>query len=510
MARAVTTPIPSSKLQTVVSAFIDGWARAKADHLPVALEALHGHKTSIIDAFEDHGKETLAPFVEQVDQLDNMPGITSALVDSIRAPRSFAGSTQIVAAVGALTYMVVSRLAEPFLQPALNEAWSTTQAMPLSAAEVALNHLRGGHFKNGGEHEASLTGINATRFGVLLENTGEPISIQEALYLMRRNKLSAGDVERAVRQSRVRDEWIPAVMDLTHGPPSSGEAIGAAVRNLLSDDQAREIVGQNGIDPAAYDWLRAAAGRPPGIQEMLSLLNRGIVDEATVIQAIRESDVKDKYIPAILASRRHLMPERTVVSAVGKHIFTPAEGVEHLLMLGFSAEDAAALVAEAGHEKTATQRDVSQSMIVDGYAIGLLDRADAAGRLVELGYDDDEAGFMLDLSDAKVIHAQHNAAVNKIRGLVIAHRVESTDAVTALVNLGVPGGLADELVRLWAAEASANVAELTIVQLGHLLKAGWITLDDYMQRLERRGYSPDDAGLLAVLATGATPPVEGQ
>lgn len=492
------------QLAGLVGAFKGAHLDARRELRDEEHDAAYSRREAFIDAFEDHGRDVLAGFMDHLPATENLPGWLAPIVNNMRAPRSFTASTEILAGVAAIVYSVVNRLVEPPLQPVLNEEWSKLPNIPLSPAEVALNRLRGGHFKDAGEHEASLSGLNAERFAVLVENTGEPISKEEALFLFRRGKLSAGDVEHAIRQSRIRDEWIPAVMDLRYGPPSSSEAINGAVRNLLTDDEARRIVSENGIDPDNYDWLRAAAGRPPGIEQMLHLLNRNIVSEAEVVQAIRESDIKDKYIPAILASRRHLMPQEQVIRAVRHGAFTEAEGVERLLMLGFAPEDADALVKLAHTEKTSGERDLSESLVTRGYASGLLTRADAHAHLVELGYDDTEADFVLDVHDAALLHAQHDAAVNRVRGLFLSHRLDATETATALVNLGVPGGQGDELVKLWTIERDANVAELTLAQLDWALKAEWITPEDYLDRLSRRGYTVADATILAARATGTT------
>jgi hypothetical protein len=71
----------------------------------------------------------------------------------------------------------------------------------------------------------------------------------------------------------------------------------------------------------------------------------------------------------------------------------------------------------------------------------------------------------------------------------------------------VPGATSDQLLAQWTIERDANVADLTVSELGRLLKAKWLTDADYLDRLTRRGYTAADAALLAALATGATPPV---
>lgn len=498
-----------SLLHAALVKFVDLYHDAREKVHPLELARAATDRAALFDAFEDHGREMITPLVTSLLNPDTMPDELRPLLTSLTGSDSFTGSLEITAAVGAIVFIVIQTLMQPLIQDPLNTVWSQNQNIPLTPDQVALNELRGGSFKGDGAHEAAFSGLNAFRYQAMVENTGEPPAIQELLFLLRRGKIGAGDVERGIRQSRVRDEWISAVIDLEYGPPSAADAIGAAVRNLLSEGDAQQVVAENGIDPKYYPWLRESAGRPPGIEQMLSLLNRGLVDAGTVTRAIRESDIKDKYIPQILQMARHLMPERTVVSAISKGVFTHEQGIEHLLLLGFSPDDAAALASEATGTKVAAGKQISESLVVRGYTAGLLSRGDADTELVALGYDEHETGFLLDLADADLVTRAHESAVTSIRTRVIAHHLSAQDATTALVNLGVPGARAGELVGIYETEASANPAHLTVAVLGWLAVNGWLTDQEYLARLADLGYRPADAALQLAYATKATPPTGG-
>lgn len=482
-------------------------ARIAAHHETHAAEvdASVRQTEAFLEGIEQHLAPQVAMLFAELRDSGNLPDGLAAVLDQATSPTEQFDFIANIALLIMSVFFQAGALTQPFVQHYLNNLWSEHLYVPLTPAEVALNELRGGVYKGAGVGEAALTGMGPGRYEALLENTGEPPAIQELLFLVRRGKIGTGELERGIRQSRVRDEWIGAVTELMYGPPSAGEAIGAAVRNLLSDGEAAQIMAENGIDPVNYDWMRAAAGRPPGIEQMLQLLNRGIVDEGTVTQAIRESDVKDKYIGSILEMRRHLMPERTVVAGISKGVLTHEQGIQHLLLLGFSAEDAAALAGEATTAKVAAAKQLNESLIVSGYENGLLGHDDAVSHLGALGFDQAEADYILAVADAKIDHARHDAAVSRIRSFYVAHRLDEPSTRTDLTHLGVPGATQDALVALWTVERDANPAQLTVAELGRALKAGWIGLTDYVARLVQRGYSSADAGLLGALATGARP-----
>lgn len=473
---------------------------------PQEVVGLMDGRKAMLDDFEAHGRDILGGLVERIRGVADGHEWVTPILDQLAGPQSFTATGEIFAAVFAVVFTVIQQVVQPFVQPLVNEAWKLSQAMPLSAADVALNELRGGQYKGAGAGEASLTGIDASRYEAILYNTGEPLALEQMLFLLRRGLVGEGDVDKAIRQSRVRDEWIPDALNLKWGPPSAADAIAAAVRNLMDDGTASDVVQQNGIDPKWYDVLRQSAGRPPGIAEFGELVNRGLATDAEWAQAIRESDIKDKYIPQILQLRERLMPERTVVSGISKGVLTYDQGVERLLLLGFSPTNAAILASEASSTKAAKHRELSEALITEGYRLGKLTRTEAVTELDAIGYDDTEAAYVLDLEDAKIVHAQHNAALNKVRALYIAHKLDQAETTAELVNLSVPAGQAQELVGLWTLERDAQVAELSVADLGHLLVLGWLTPDEYQARLIARGYSQEDAALKLAVTTKSQAP----
>jgi hypothetical protein len=459
-----------------------------------------------MEAGESHVGEWIGPLVAEITGHEETPAWLADMLKQIAGPEAQFDFLVQILAIPSMVLAIIFNIGTPMVQDLLNTLWTTHQDVPLSAQDVALNELRGGVAKGRGAQEAAFTGINALRYQALLENVGEPPAIQELLFLLRRNKISQDRVEHGIRQSRVRDEWIDAVLDLAYGPPTAADAIMGAVKGFLNDGDAQRIVAENGVDPSNYEWMRESAGRPPGTEQMLHLLNRGEVSEAQVVQSIRESDVKNKYIPAILKMRRQLMPQRTVVSAIHQGVLSTEAGVEHLLLLGYNADDAATLAAEGSAHKVAHIKTLNESLIVGGYENGLLTRAEADAHLVALGYEAAEADYILSVTDARADHRQRDQAVSAIRARFLHGHLDQTEAQTTLVHLGVPGATVDRLLALWTEERGTVVAELTLAQLGAALKKKWITEADYLHRLSLRGYNAADAAILAALAQGLTNP----
>jgi hypothetical protein len=451
-----------------------------------------------LDAWEAE----VAPFLTAIrDHLTGdgaLPGPLGALLDVAADPphASILGAGIIQAVVFSFMLSALSQLGIPLFQDAVNDMWGRFQSMPLSASEVALNELRGGQFKGHGHAEAKLTGVNPDRYDALLYNTGEPPGIEQMLFLRRRGKIDDAQLDRAIRQSRIRDEWIPAVHDLMLGPASAQEAIAAAVQGHLTPEQSQAVVAENGIDPSNWLWLFETAGRPPGTEQMLHLLNRGVVDQAAVEQSIRESNVKDKYVPALLALRRQLMPQRTIVSAVSKGALTADQAIVKLREVGYNDEDARILASEATKTKAAKHHDLAVAQVDAAYEAGLISHGDAHARLLLLNYSDADADLALALADHKAVAAAQAAEVGRVRSRFLAHHVDESTALNLLDAIGVAPAKRDAALQLWTIERGAVTRTLTEAQMVKAVKARAMTVADFRERLAAMGYNATDADIL--------------
>jgi hypothetical protein len=457
-------------------------------------------KDQFTTAFMERIEQELAPVVGSLmaEALadPNLPAHARPLLEAASAPTHQADSIIGIFAAFIGIFSIMGGIANIEIEHYLQHLRGKLTPFPLSPADAALAVLRGTWDDGDGRAEARKSGLSDDRFDVLLLNTGEPPSIQELLFLWRRGKIDQTRLERGIRQSRVRNEWIDAIELLASGPPSSGDALHGAVTNQIDDATAQRIITENGVDPSNYDWMRRAAGRPPGIMELLSLDRRGLATDDVVAQAIRESDIKDKYIPLIQQMIRHLMPERTVVSAIGKGVLTYEQGIRHLLDLGFSPEDAAALAAEAKSDKTVAHKNIAESQIATAYRDRYLDRDTAASMIVTLGYDVDETAFLLDLVDFERQQRYRDQVISATRSRYVGHYIDDQQVTLTLDTAGVPAATRDELLTLWALERANQVARLTRADLVKAHAYGILTDQELGDRLAALGYNDVDINII--------------
>ena len=366
----------------------------------------------------------------------------------------------------------------------------------LSPADLADMVVRGVKSEADAAAEAAQSGISADRFNDLILLTGEPPGLQQMLEGYRRGFIDQATLERGIRQSRYRDEWIPLLEDLRYEPMSVADAVNAAIQGHLTASEAAQIADFNGLEPGAVDTLLATAGEPLSRTEMGDLVNRGEATEAEFIQAMRESRVKDKYIPLAFKLRRRIPPAREIVTALTHGAIDHATAVRKIMDYGYSEQDATILVKSGSNQKLRVHIANIVSAVTAAYEDFIIPRADALTLIEQMGYETSEAETVLEGANFRQSARIVSHAVNSVHSRYVSHRITRNTASGDLDALGVPATQRDFLLKMWDIEQEANVRVLTEAQVVKAVKRSLITPDDGQARLVAMGYSPDDAALL--------------
>lgn len=368
--------------------------------------------------------------------------------------------------------------------------------VPLSYQDVALAHMRGQASQGEYYHSAKLNGVSEADASTYLASIGEPPGTMDLLEGLRRGFLSEGDVEKGIKQSRVRDEWIPFLTQLRYSPMSIADAVDAAVQNHISQEQARAIAEQNGLEPGQYDVLYQTAGSPLSRTELNELYNRGIIGSNVVLQGLAESRMKDKYTQDAFALRRRLLEPRTLSTMVHNGAMAHAVAIKKAMETGYNQEDAEYLIASASNQKMQTYRDKLMAEIETLYVDGAYTEDQLLTSAKGMGYSAEEAKVIAQTADYKREQHVFQTATSVIRSKLIGHHIDKSTASNMLDGIGMPATQRDYLLKVWELEASANVRTLTEAQTIKAVKDQVMTADEALARLVRMGYSDEDATLL--------------
>lgn len=146
--------------------------------------------------------------------------------------------------------------------------------------------------------------------------------------------------------------------------------------------------------------------------EMRARYSKGWVTEAEVRTALLETgmpaDRVDAYLEKIIkadaaerVAKERDLTKTDITRSVKKGLLTKDEGIERLIDLGYDEDEAAFIVditvTESISAEIEADRDLSKADVIKGVADGVFTEAQGITMLMKLGYDQTEAQYILDI-----------------------------------------------------------------------------------------------------------------
>jgi len=378
---------------------------------------------------------------------------------------------------------------------------------PLTAADAAAGVVKGHLTPGDGAGEAALNGVSSARFEKMTEITGNPPGPETLLEMLRRGFIDEGRVVEGIKQGLIKNEWAASLLALRDALIPPATLVEAAVEGHISQAVMAESLAEWGLGAVASRVMFETAGQPPGVMEMLGLLNRKVIGEATVDAAIRESHYKDKYLDAVKQLRFYIPPVRSINTLLVHGAITAARAAELYADRGMRPDDIAAYIASASHAKTASHKMLAVSTVQELFEARAIPHDEAVTFLEALGYDDAEAAFVLEVADLRRVKRLHDQAIGIIRTRYVGRKIGNAQAAASLDTLAVPTDERSQLLAIWALERDASPRLLTEAQLATAFRHGLIARADFVRRVRAIGYDEEDANLLAELTVPGAAPV---
>lgn len=388
------------------------------------------------------------------------------------------------------------------------------QRQLVPAADAALAVLRGNITAGEGLAIAKANGYTESDFNILIGNTGEPPALEEMLMLWRRNQMDTPTLERAIRQSRVRDEWIPFMLKLAIEPPSAAEILDARVQGQVSDAEARKRFAEAGGDPTWYDTAYASTANSPAPVELAEMANRGIIPwTGTGAAAISwqegflEGRWKDKWAPAFRQLAAYHPPPREIGTLTKEAGLSEARAMQLWEQAGLPPDLAHEYWVAAHYTRTSATHELAKSEIIKLYSDRAISADVCKKMLVQLGYSDLDATWEIDIADLAVERKLLESAISKIRSLYIGYKLTEAQVTAALAGLDVPASQAKQDMAVWGLERAAAVKVLTPAEITDAYFYTLIEPAQAQTMLQQLGYSAYDAWLL--ISIKAKGPIDG-
>lgn len=213
---------------------------------------------------------------------------------------------------------------------------------------------------------AKAQGIDAAQFAVLADLAGDAPGPQQLAEGLRRGLIprtgtgaASTSFQQGIAESRLHDKWAPLIEELAAVLLSPADAASAVVRNFVTRADGLALAAKQGVDAATFTTLVQLSGDAPGPQQLAEALRRGLIKaegtgagSTSFLQGIAEGRLADKWAPVIQGLAQLWPTPVDALDAALKGQITPAEGRQLYQMLGGDLQFYDWLLASIGDSPT--------------------------------------------------------------------------------------------------------------------------------------------------------------
>lgn len=369
---------------------------------------------------------------------------------------------------------------------------------------------------------AAQQGVDAAMLTTLVHLSGDAPGPQQLAEALRRGAIppsgtgpNSTSFEQGIAEGRLADKWAPVIKALSVLWPTPTDALDAALKGQITDDEGRQLYTRLGGDLEFYPWLLASIGDSPTPLEAAALAARGIIaehglgpDVLSYDQAVKESRYRNKWGPAYRQLSQHIPPPSTIVTMLAHRQLDEKTAHGLLLQNDMTEQLAAAYVGEAEYQAISDYRGLTESAVVDMYIAHVITRPQAVSILGVLHVSEQAAGLLLDYADLRYVVDSMNKSVQRIAALFVGRKIGQSTAIDALAKLGISAAATDQMIQDWELQAAANVKTLTETQIVDAWYYQIIDEAEAISALGAVGYTPYDAWV--VLSIKAKTPIPGK
>lgn len=323
------------------------------------------------------------------------------------------------------------------------------------------------------------------------------------------HQLRTGRDIREVDSELARRGYSAATRDRLHKlakfAPGPADLISMAVREAWRDDVAAKW-GYDADFPAVFAtemeklgdkdrWAQKywrAHWQLPGLNTALEALHR-LPDFTldTLDEFLRVSDIPEGWRDVIL--RLSYQPyTRVDTRRMFKAGVLDSDAVyANYLELGYDEEHALNMAAFTVADALEENRATTKADIMGGFREGMLTADETRGLLEDIGYDSDDAAFLVAQQEAKLARALTNDRISIVKNNYVNFYIESSEARSELTALALSSSEIDVKMTAWGVERRKRTKHVTRGDLTRFFKQGQMSLAEFQGRLRRLGFQDD-------------------
>lgn len=445
-------------------------------------------KKQFLDDLEEHTTKIVGPVIDLMLEHGDMPDEVRKLLEQAKTPSAAFGSFVQQFLVYGVMFSLASTGLQPLTQELANTLWSAFPTRPISPPDLATAVVRGiGSGDSAGvdvpgwaTDEAKKSGISPNDFYTMVGTTGLAPSLQLLFEMIRRQFITEDQLVEGIKESDVKDKWIPYVAKLRYVLPTPTDFVAAAIREQLPQDVARALATLVGLSPdtlpgtndTPFDVMRNISGRPPGPVEMGHAANRGFMpwtgtgpSVLSFEQGIAESDIKTKWTP-LLQKLAEYFPPNGEIGQLLLHGGLTGDQAEALWKANGVPPDLAKAYRHVAEIQQITQdRALAKGEIETLVVERAITDAEAEGFLEKIGYTGTNAKFIIGMAHFRYQLTTIRNVIRRVSTLYTSHKITTAQATEALKADGIPQAQVDAIIHELTILRDANTQHPTAAQI---------------------------------------------
>lgn len=317
---------------------------------------------------------------------------------------------------------------------------------------------------------------------------------EELTRLFRTKEEYPGVAEEDARKAGVRPDHLMKEWQAHWDLPSAGQGFQMLHRGIMTEADVTMLLKALDYMPYFRDKLIELSWDVPNRVELRLMARYGLVDKPFLVAALTKAGLHKDYrdVVADMMLAQGMLQDLSM--QYGKKWLTSEEVKAKITAAGLSSDIADRMykwiVANAGPERTAAQKDLTKSEIIKGVKQGVLSDLDAIDQLRELGYDEAEATYLLAIEvpqEAQTVSDELRLKVDTIRRQRRQRLISRDQEIIFLVQAGVDSALAaayadNDDLRLEKAEIAEEAKET----LKNQIEALKVDIDTIRRRRRQR------------------------
>lgn len=269
--------------------------------------------------------------------------------------------------------------------------------------------------------------------------------------LFRAHSLNAEQLRERLSKAGWRDEDQPLLASLDRTRLTIGDLQQAYVFGLRDEQWVRDYLGQIGVDGEDADLaieLYLKRAETAGGDQLRAVAQRGYLDgrlsEDQYVAILREVKVPEPSIQLEVAAARLVKEwgqKQLSVAEVKKlhadNIIDDGQARVRMIELGYTENDAMALIADWKIEKRVAHSGLTENRILSYLVSGVLTPTEAYDRLLGLGIRAEDASFLIAHPEAARVIKSHGASDATIVAALEDDIIDAPTAVAKLVATGM-------------------------------------------------------------------------